>query len=153
MIHKRFLLKKIHTTQSNISKMLKGMTPPSAATLIELAKTYHVSVYWLLGLSDEKETSSKVQFHKLTAVTVTYADAMAVLEVLYQKGSIDVGYDYNSYNSEPDPSMMLVKDKVLAYFLNNRFRYSSGSQIFMIFGLNRQWQFMIKFCCCNGQTW
>ena len=44
---------KIHTTQSNISKMLKGMTPPSAATLTELAKTYHVSVDWLLGLSDE----------------------------------------------------------------------------------------------------
>ena len=119
---------KIHTTQSNISKMLKGMTPPSAATLTELAKTYHVSVDWLLGLSDEKETEPKVQSHKLTAETVTYADAMAVLEVLYEKGSIDVGYDYNSYNSEPDPSMILVKDKVLAYFLDNRFRYSGGSQ-------------------------
>ena len=46
---------KIHTTQSNISKMLKGMTPPSAATLTELAKTYHVSVDWLLELSDEIE--------------------------------------------------------------------------------------------------
>ena len=69
-----------------------------------------------------------VQSHKLTAETITYADAMAVLEVLYEKGSIDVGYDYNSYNSEPDPSMILVKDKVLAYFLDNRFRYSGGSQ-------------------------
>ena len=53
---------------------------------------------------------------------------MAVLEVLYQKGSIDVGYDYNGYNSEPDPGMILVKDEVLAYFLDNRFRYSGGSQ-------------------------
>lgn len=53
---------------------------------------------------------------------------MAVLEVLYQKGSIDVSYDYNSYNSEPDPSMILVKDKVLAYFLDNCFGYSGGSQ-------------------------
>lgn len=119
---------KIHTTQSNISKMFKGMSPPSAATLTELAKTYHVSVDWLLGLSDEKETGSKIQSRKLTANTVTYADAMAVLEVLYQKGSIDIGYDDNSYNSEPDPSMILVKDKVLAYFLDNRFRYSGGSQ-------------------------
>ena len=119
---------KIHTTQSNISKMLKGMTPPSAATLTELAKTYHVSVDWLLGLSDEKEIGSKVQSHNLTAETVTYADAMAVLEVLYQKGSIDVGYDNNGYNSEPDPSTIYVKDKVLSYFLDNRFRYSGGSQ-------------------------
>ena len=114
---------KIHTTQSNISKMLKGMTPPSAATLTELAKTYHVSVDWLLGLSDEKEIGSKVQSHNLTAETVTYADTMAVLDILYQKGSIDVGY-----NSEPDPSTIYVRDKVLAYFLDNRFRYSGGSQ-------------------------
>lgn len=119
---------RIHTTQSNISKMLKGMAPPSAATLTELAKAYHVSVDWLLGLSDEKESEKKVQSHNLTAETVTYADAMAVLEVLYQKGSIDVGYDNNGFNSEPDPSTIYVKDKVIAYFLDNRFRYSGGSQ-------------------------
>ena len=119
---------RIHTTQSNISKMLKGMAPPSAATLTELAKAYHVSVDWLLGLSDEKESEKKVQSHNLTAENVTYADAMAVLEVLYQKGSIDVGYDNNGFNSEPDPSTIYVKDKVIAYFLDNRFRYSGGSQ-------------------------
>ena len=114
---------KIHTTQSNVSKMLKGITPSSAATLTELAKSYHVSVDWLLGLSDQKETAPQIQSHKLTAETLTYADAMAVLEILYQKGSIDIGY----YN-EPDPSMILVKDKVLEYFLDNRFRYSGGSR-------------------------
>lgn len=118
---------KIHTTQSNISKMLKGMTPPSAATLTELANTYHVSVDWLLGLSNKKERET-VQSHSLTAETITYADAMAVLEVLYQKGAIEVGYDNNGYNSEPDPSTIDVRDKVLAYFLDNRFRYSGGSQ-------------------------
>ena len=80
------------------------------------------------GLSDEKETGPKVQSHKLTVETVTYADAMAVLEVLYQKGSINVGYDNNGYNSEPDPSTIYVRDQVLAYFLDNRFRYSGGSQ-------------------------
>lgn len=119
---------KIHTTQSNISKLFKGSTLPSASTLIALANTYHVSVDWLLGLSDEKEAVSKVQSHNLTAQTITYADAMVVLEVLYQKGSIDVGYDNNGYNSEPDPSTIYVRDKVLAYFLDNRFRYSGGSQ-------------------------
>lgn len=119
---------KIHTTQSNISKLFKGTTLPSASTLIELANTYHVSVDWLLGLSDEKEAIPKVQSHNLTAQTVTYADVMAVLEVLYQKGSINVGYDNNGYNSEPDPSTICVRDKVLAYFLDNRFRYSGGSQ-------------------------
>ena len=45
--------KKIKMSQANVSKMLKG-TPPSAATLIEIAKAYHVSVDWLLGLSEQK---------------------------------------------------------------------------------------------------
>ena len=53
---------------------------------------------------------------------------MAVLEVLYQKGSIEAGYDNNGYNSEPDPGTIDVRDKALAYFLENRFRYSGGSQ-------------------------
>ena len=119
---------KIHTTQSNISKLLKGAVPPSAATLMELAKAYGVSVDWLLGLSDEKETREKAQSHNLTTENITYADAMTMLEILYQKGSIEVGYDNHGYNSEPDPSTICVKDKVLAYFLDNRFRYSDGSQ-------------------------
>ena len=118
---------KISSTQSNVSKMLNG-TPPSAATLKTLATVYKVSVDWLLGLSDKKEIGDKVLSHDLTAETITYADAMAVLEVLYQKQSVDVGFDMNSYNNDPDPDMILVKDKVLSYFLDNRFRYSESSR-------------------------
>lgn len=66
--------------------------------------------------------------HELTAETITYADAMAVLEVLYQKRFVDVGFDMNGYNNDPDPDMILVKDKVLSYFLDNRFRYSESSR-------------------------
>lgn len=118
---------KISSTQSNVSKMLNG-TPPSAATLKTLATVYKVSVDWLLGLSDKKEIGDKVLSHDLTAETITYADAMAVLEVLYQKQSVDVGFDMNGYNNDPDPDMILVKDKVLAYFLDNRFRYNESSR-------------------------
>lgn len=118
---------KINTTQSNVSKMFKG-TPPSAATLKALAQAYSVSVDWLLGLSDKKEIGDKNISHELTAETVTYADAMAVLEVLYQKESIDVGYDMNGYNNELDPNTILVRDKILAYFLDNRLRYNGGSR-------------------------
>lgn len=118
---------KISSTQSNVSKMLNG-TPPSASTLKTLATVYKVSVDWLLGLSDKKKIGDKVLSHELTAETITYADAMAVLEVLYQKQSVDVGFDMNSYNNDPDPDMILVKDKVLSYFLDNRFRYSESSR-------------------------
>lgn len=118
--------KKIKTSQSNVSKMLTG-TPPSAATLKALAEEYKVSVDWLLGLSDKKECACEVQSHNLTADNITYADVMAVLDVLYRKGSIEVGVDYNGYNGEPDPTQIVFKDRVLKYFADNRYRFYGGS--------------------------
>ena len=118
--------KKINTSQSNVSKMLTG-TPPSAATLKAMAEAYSVSVDWLLGLSDKKECAVEVQSHNLTADNITYADVMAVLDVLYKKGSIEIGYDYNGYNGELDPSQIIIKDKALRYFADNRSRYYGGS--------------------------
>lgn len=118
--------KKINTSQSNVSKMLKG-TPPSAATLKAMAETYDVSVDWLLGLSDIRKCVNEVQSHNLTADNITYADVMAVLDVLYRKGSIEVGFDYNGYNGEPDSSLIVIKDGALRYFAENRLRYYGGS--------------------------
>lgn len=118
--------KKIKTSQSNVSKMLTG-TPPSAATLKVMAEEYKVSVDWLLGLSDRRECACEVQSHNLTADNITYADVMAVLDVLYKKGSIEMGYDYNGYNGELDPSLIVIKDKALRYFADNRSRYYGGS--------------------------
>lgn len=119
--------KKIKTTQSNVSKLLRG-SPPSAATLKALAETYHVSVDWLLGLSDEMEIANKAHFHDLTADTLTYGDVMAVLEVLYEYLSVTEGYTQDGYNSELDPDTIIVRDGVLRYFLENRSRYSGGSR-------------------------
>lgn len=119
--------KKIKSTQSNVSKMLNG-TPPSAATLKTLADVYKVSVDWLLGLSDEKEIGGSGQSRNLTSSNLTYADAMAVLELLHRKGCLEVGYEPNGYNTEPEPGIIWVKDQVLRYFLDNRLRYSEGSR-------------------------
>ena len=77
--------KKIKMSQANVSKMLKG-TPPSAATLIEIAKAYHVSVDWLLGLSEQKEHTSNLDVSNLT-----YSDVMAVIDKLYENGRISSG--------------------------------------------------------------
>lgn len=101
--------KKIKMSQANVSKMLKG-TPPSAATLIEIAKAYHVSVDWLLGLSEQKEHTSNLDVSNLT-----YSDVMAVIDKLYENGTIQMGYDYNSYGNESDPGMLLVQDKILLF--------------------------------------
>lgn len=103
--------KKINMSQANVSKMLKG-TPPSAATLIEIAKAYHVSVDWLLGLSEQKEHTSNLDVSNLT-----YSDVLAVIDKLYENGTIQTGYDYNSYGNETDPGTLLVQDKILLFLL------------------------------------
>ena len=113
--------KKIKMSQANVSKMLKG-TPPSAATLIEIAKAYHVSVDWLLGLSEQKEHTSNLDVSNLT-----YSDVMAVIDKLYENGTIQMGYDYNSYGNESDPGMLLVQDKILLFLLEGMDKLSGGN--------------------------
>lgn len=113
--------KKIKMSQANVSKMLKG-TPPSAATLIEIAKAYHVSVDWLLGLSEQKEHTSNLDVSNLT-----YSDVMAVIDKLYENGTIQMGYDYNSYGNESDPGMLLVQDKILLFLLEGMDKLSGDN--------------------------
>lgn len=113
--------KKIKMSQANVSKMLKG-APPSAATLIEIAKAYHVSVDWLLGLSEQKEHTSNLDVSNLT-----YSDVMAVIDKLYENGTIQVGYDYNSYGNESDPGMLLVQDKILLFLLEGMDKLSGDN--------------------------
>lgn len=113
--------KKIKMSQANVSKMLKG-TPPSAATLIEIAKAYHVSVDWILGLSEQKEYTSNLDVSNLT-----YSDVMAVIDKLYENGTIQMGYDYNSYGNESDPGMLLVQDKILLFLLEGMDKLSGGN--------------------------
>ena len=113
--------KKIKMSQANVSKMLKG-TPPSAATLIEIAKAYHVSVDWLLGLSEQKEHTSNLDVSNLT-----YSDVMAVIDKLYENGTIQMGYDYTSYGNESDPGMLLVQDKILLFLLEGMDKLSGDN--------------------------
>ena len=75
---------RIHSTQSNVSKMLKG-TPPSASTLRTLAEEYQVSVDWLLGLSDKKELGNVAKTQIINGELLTYADVIVVLDALYKK--------------------------------------------------------------------
>ncbi len=119
---------KIGFAQPTISRMFTEDKTPSSSVLLAVAKYYNVSVDWLLGLSERKELGGSVQAHNITSSNLTYADAMSVLELLYKKGCLEVGYEPNGYNPEPDPGIMWVKDKVLRYFLDNRLRYSGGSR-------------------------
>lgn len=112
---------KIKTTQSNVSKMLKGTQQPSAATLKAIAQVYDVSVDWLLGLSNSKTTA-----YQLDTSRLTYADAISVLVELYKRGSIINGYDESGENI--DPSFIKVRDEALLYMLRCRLMLTSTNE-------------------------
>ena len=103
---------KIHMSQANVSKMLNGM-PPSAGTLKILADLYDVSVDWLLGLSDRKSRKSIP-----SADNMSYADAICVLDKLYQTGAIMNGI--NTRTNGKNPNIIHVQDLVLRYLLESR---------------------------------
>lgn len=119
---------KIGFAQPTISRMFTEDKTPSSSVLLAVAKYYNVSVDWLLGLSERKELGGSMQAHNITSSNITYADAMAVLEILYQKECLQVGYEPGGYDGGPDPGIIWVRDKVLRYYLDNRLRYSEGSR-------------------------
>lgn len=98
---------KIHMTQSNVSKLLNG-TPPSASTLIAISKEYDVSVDWLLGLTDRKSSKNFPDTNE-----ITYADVLAVFDVLIENNSLMT-------NCMGDSSMFHIFDEALNYLLSSR---------------------------------
>ena len=97
---------KVNMTQSNVSKLLNG-TPPSASTLIAVSREYNVSVDWFLGLTDRKSSKNFPDTNE-----ISYADALAVFDVLIENDSLIAKHNDNS-------SMFRVQDEVLNYLLGS----------------------------------
>lgn len=96
---------KIGFSQASIHRVLsKGS--PSLAMLTAIATTYHVSVDWLLGLSDAKEVRSGT-------ATMTYYEAMQALHKLLFDGHFFFDPDYSSYSDH-----LWVADKILTGLLS-----------------------------------
>lgn len=55
----------LHTTQSNISKWVNGQSVPPTEIIYVISKKYHVSVDWILGISDRKNVDC-ILYEKLT---------------------------------------------------------------------------------------
>jgi len=87
--------KSVNTTQSTISKVLNGDSP-SLNLLMDIAKTYHVSIDWLLGISTRKSLYGYSVYD--SARTITYSDIISLLVALIKNNSLK--YDFPSDDNE-----------------------------------------------------
>ena len=98
---------KIGFSQASIHRVLTTGSP-SLAMLTAIATTYHVSVDWLLGLSDAKEIRSSTD-------TMTYYEAIQFLNKLLFDGHIIFSTNYSIGTSDDN---LFVRDRILAGLLS-----------------------------------
>lgn len=106
----------INISQPSVSCMLKNGSL-SIPTLITLSQKFNVSTDWILGLSDEKNSS--IPF---VAKDMNYADILMLFDYLVETGNIAACMPYDNYtNGETrDPKYWEIKDKILNFLLSGR---------------------------------
>ena len=118
---------RLFTGQSNVSKWLSGESVPPTNTLFLIAKTYKVSVDWLLGISDEKEVDS-VSIEKLT-----YEQVARMLDRLMKYGCIEIPdlqtlrpIAEDEYDEERPPEFdsdyIKINDRALSFMFRRRMK-------------------------------
>lgn len=59
------LAKAIHMTPATLSRNLNGLNPPKAEVIVDIANYFNVSTDYLLGLTNNKNSNSAVNFDPL----------------------------------------------------------------------------------------
>ena len=118
---------RLYTGQSNVSKWLNGESTPPTNTLFLIAKTYKVSVDWLLGISNEKEIDS-VSIEKLT-----YEQVARMFDRLMKYGCIEIP-DLQKFRSlaedefdderppEYDSDYIKINDRALSFIFRRQMK-------------------------------
>ena len=127
---------KLDIGQGTISKWITGESIPPTENLLLIAKTYRVSVDWLLGLSEEKEVDA-VSIERLT-----YEQIALIFHRLIELGSIEIP-DLTQFEFNPNPEFELedevgepqvtkepkydsdfikINDRALSYILRTRWK-------------------------------
>ena len=131
--------RKLHTTQGNVSKWIKGQQVPTTDFLLEISKAYGVSVDWILGLSDERDVDG-ISIEKLT-----YEQAARIVDYLIKIGCIEIPnvrdisvpdeeesedveeeVEEEEQQIEPQPiydsDLIKIKDRALSHILRRRLK-------------------------------
>lgn len=135
---------RLHTTQGNVSKWLNRTQLVTTDNLYRIAKTYNVSIDWILGLSDVRDING-VNIDNLTYEQVArIMDKLIIndnMKILNHKEAVrrTSGDDYGEIESSgirieirPDDNSdyIKIKDRLLSYMLRRRYKiYDVGNDM------------------------
>lgn len=139
---------KLNTSQGNVSKWLSGKGVPPVEVMCHIARTYDVSIDWIVGLSDRK------RINEIDYNGISYEQAAKVLDYLLLKGTIahpdmsglmkesasTYSFDEPEYDAEEeseedidgmkpespfsesgnDTDYLMIRDRLLSFFLRQR---------------------------------
>lgn len=78
------IAKKLNTTQGNISKILNGRNEPTTDIICEIAEKYHVSIDYLMGLSDQKHIAHRQDAATYQQITECLTDLLLYGDAHYK---------------------------------------------------------------------
>ena len=127
---------RLQTSQGNISKWLTGTQLITTDNLYRIAKTYDVSIDWILGLSDVRDING------LNINNLTYEQVARIMDKLILNDNMKIlnhkeavrqtrGDDYGEIESSgirieirPDDNSdyIKIKDRLLSYMLRRRYK-------------------------------
>lgn len=136
---------RLQTSQGNISKWLTGTQLITTDNLYRIAKTYDVSIDWILGLSDVRDVNG-LNINNLTYEQVArIMDKLIVndnMKILNHKEAIsgaENGDDYGEIETSgirieirpnDNSDYIKIKDRLLSYMLRRRYKiYDVGDDM------------------------
>lgn len=135
----------MQTSQGNISKWLTGTQLITTDNLYRIAKTYDVSIDWILGLSDVRDVNG-LNINNLTYEQVARImdklivnDNMKILNHKEAISGVENGDDYGEIETSgirieirpnDNSDYIKIKDRLLSYMLRRRYKiYDVGDDM------------------------
>lgn len=136
---------RLQTSQGNISKWLTGTQLITTDNLYRIAKTYDVSIDWILGLSDVRDVNG-LNINNLTYEQVARImdklivnDNMKILNHKEAISGVENGDDYGEIETSgirieirpnDNSDYIKIKDRLLSYMLRRRYKiYDVGDDM------------------------
>lgn len=143
--------KKLHTTQSNVSKWINGQSVPPTEIIYDISQCYRVSVDWILGLSDKKDVNEIIYeqmnyeqvfrmidrlfvYRNLSLANLTeiHDDMERKHRIEWKEVDEEGERDEEPHKPEYDSDYIKINDRLLSYLFRKRMQTEAIDEDIMV---------------------